>query len=45
MTKASRFRLMIMNNFSIREFFMTLKNPVMKNCLYREIFMTKNRVS
>ena len=45
MTKASRFRLMIMNNFSIREFFMTLKNPVMKNCLYRDFYMTKNRVS
>ncbi len=45
MKKSSCVRLMIMKNCPIREIFMTQKNPVVINCLYSEIFMTKNRVS
>ena len=45
MTKSSRARLMIMKDCHICEIFITQKNPVMKNCLYRDFYMTKNRVS
>ena len=45
MIKTSRFWWRIMKYCYVREIFIIQKSPVMRNCLYREIFMTKNSVS